>query len=112
MENVHIGEAIKSKMQEQKMLPEQLATAICCSRQNVYDIFKRSTIDIDRLISISRTLNYDFYTELYLSHSAPTLPKRLLLIEVDNDKQQALQADGSIKVIADVSEKLTGLSGL
>ena len=35
-----------------------------CQRGNIYDIFKRATIDIELLIRISRILNHDFFSDI------------------------------------------------
>ena len=63
--DVHIGTEIKRVLKERNMSVTEFAKRICCHRKNVYDIFNRKTLDIDRIISISELLNYDFIHELY-----------------------------------------------
>jgi transcriptional regulator with XRE-family HTH domain len=77
---LHIGEAIKQKVQEQKMCITEFAHRLGCERTNVYAIFKSKSIDIDRLQRISRILHYDFIQEYYLAH--PSNKKYLVLLEV------------------------------
>jgi len=63
--NVHIGSEIRRVLQERNMTVTEFAKRICCHRKNVYDIFNRKTLDIDRIITISEILSYDFIHELY-----------------------------------------------
>ena len=63
--DVHIGTEIRRVLQEKNMSVTEFAKRICCHRKNVYDIFTRKTLDIDRIITISEILGYDFIHELY-----------------------------------------------
>lgn len=63
--DVHLGAEIKRVMKEKNVSVADFAKAICCHRKNVYDIFSRKTLDIDRVIMISEILDYDFIGELY-----------------------------------------------
>ncbi|MBP3739595.1 MAG: helix-turn-helix transcriptional regulator [Bacteroidales bacterium] len=63
--NVHIGSEIARVVHEKGMSITEFASLICCHRKNVYDIFTRKSIDIDRLIRISEVLDYDFIREVY-----------------------------------------------
>jgi len=64
-EEIHIGNLIKSKLEEDGRSVQWLAKQINCKRANVYDIFKRATIDTDQLLCICLSLKYDLF--LYLS---------------------------------------------
>lgn len=61
---VHIGEAIKSELLRQERSISWLARKLYCDRSNVYDIFKRRSIDTDLLLRISLVLKRNFF-ELY-----------------------------------------------
>lgn len=63
--DVHIGSEIARVVREKGMSITEFAGRICCHRKNVYDIFTRKSIDIDRLIRISEVLDYDFIREVY-----------------------------------------------
>ena len=63
--DVHIGLEIKRVLRERNITVTEFAKRICCHRKNVYDIFGRKTLDIDRIIMISEVLSYDFIHELY-----------------------------------------------
>lgn len=62
--NIHIGKAIKAKMQDQGRSVKWIAEKLCYERTNVYSIFRRKSIDTDLLYRISVILEYDFF-ELY-----------------------------------------------
>ena len=63
--DVHIGKEIKRVLKASGMSVTEFAQRICCHRKNVYDIFGRKSLDIDRIIMISEILGYDFIHELY-----------------------------------------------
>lgn len=59
MEN--IGELIKQELNAQERTVTWFASKLHCGRQNVYDIFARTTIDTALLMRISQVLNKDFF---------------------------------------------------
>ena len=61
--DLHIGSFIKEIAERQKLGPTQLGKCIDSSKQNVYGIFKRKSIDTYLLSKISRCLDYDFFAE-------------------------------------------------
>ncbi|MDD2636753.1 MAG: helix-turn-helix transcriptional regulator [Bacteroidales bacterium] len=60
---VHIGAVIKQKVEEKGITMSDFADAICCSRTNVYNLFKSRSIDTEKLAKISSVLDYDFFSE-------------------------------------------------
>ena len=63
--DVHIGPEIERVVRERGITISCFAELIHCNRSNVYDLFKRKSIDIDTLIRISEVLDYDFIKEVY-----------------------------------------------
>jgi transcriptional regulator with XRE-family HTH domain len=59
--DIHIGEKIKARAGELRIGPTELARMINTSKQNVYGIFKRESIDTELLQKISRALKLDFF---------------------------------------------------
>lgn len=59
-----IGKLIESEVRKQQIPITEFAKLICCQRNNVYDIFKRSKIDIVQLKQISKVLKRNFFKEL------------------------------------------------
>lgn len=59
---IHIGEKIKERAKELRIGPTELAALINTSKQNVYGIFKRESIDTALLQKICKALKYDFFS--------------------------------------------------
>lgn len=64
MEKKSIGELIEYEVRKQQIPIVEFARKICCKRNNVYDIFKRSKIDIVQLKLISIVLHRNFFKEI------------------------------------------------
>jgi len=61
---IHYGEEVKMKLEESGMPVAEFARRVCCSRNNVYNIFKRKYIDTGLLEKISIVLDFDFIHDL------------------------------------------------
>jgi len=59
-----IGQLIKDKVESSKMEVTEFAKAINRERSNIYDIFKRDSIDTKLLKKIGQVLDYDFFQDL------------------------------------------------
>lgn len=59
--NKKIGEIIKERLEAENINVTKFATLIERERTNVYNIFKRESIDTDLLKKIGQVLNYDFF---------------------------------------------------
>lgn len=84
---IHIGLLIQEKMRERGLSVSDFAHALHYERTNIYKIFKRSTIDVELLLRISKVLSFDFLREVYLcDNSDPVVPKRYTItIEADRE---------------------------
>lgn len=58
---VHIGSLIKARAKELRIGPTELGMKIDTSKQNVYGIFKRKSVDTLLLTQISEALGFDFF---------------------------------------------------
>jgi hypothetical protein len=58
---IHIGQLIKKVVRESNIKDAAFAKGIGKSRQNVYDLYKRSDMEVKLLHTISQALNYDFF---------------------------------------------------
>jgi len=68
---IHIGELIKKELQHQERSVSWLAKQLYCDRTNVYDIFRRQSLDTELLLRISIILKYNFfqsYIQKYKEH--------------------------------------------
>ena len=59
---VHIGKKIEEEFYRQGRSVSWFAGKLCCDRTNVYNIFKRESIDTALLLKISQTLGHDFFS--------------------------------------------------
>jgi transcriptional regulator with XRE-family HTH domain len=58
---VHIGKKIKQQLTVKKMSVQAFALKINTTRNNVYNIFERQSIDTELLYKICIILNHDFF---------------------------------------------------
>lgn len=59
---IHIGKIIEEEFYRQGRSVSWFAEQLYCDRSNVYNIFKRESIDTSLLSKISQTLNHDFFS--------------------------------------------------
>lgn len=70
---VHIGKLIEKELHRQERSVTWFAKKLYCERTNVYNIFKRQSIDTELLLRISLILNcnfFDYYQEEIIKGSA------------------------------------------
>lgn len=91
-----IGDLINEEVRRKGMPVTKFAKEINCQRNNVYDIFNRSNMDIDLLKRISKVLDVNFFQ---------TIANDLNLVceEADNVNQQEQKA---VSQFLDVVPKL------
>lgn len=58
---IHIGKLIEEELRHQERTVSWFARKLFCDRTNVYDIFRRKSIDTELLMRISKILDYDFF---------------------------------------------------
>ena len=63
---VAIGKLIQKRLKERGMSNAEFARRINTHVRNVYDIFRRKSIDTDLLATISKALEYDFFGYYHL----------------------------------------------
>lgn len=59
---IHIGELIKEELQQQGRSVNWFAGKLYCDRTNVYNIFKRQSLDTELLLRISIVLRHNFFS--------------------------------------------------
>lgn len=60
---IHIGSMIRQRAKELRIGPTELGSKINTSKQNVYGIYKRRSIDTRLLMKISSALDFDFFKQ-------------------------------------------------
>ncbi len=66
---VNIGEKVKLRAKQLRIGPTELGKLIDTSKQNIYGIYKRKSIDAEILRKLSAALNYDFFEYYKLPES-------------------------------------------
>ena len=69
-ENIHIGHLIQAQLKADKRSVGWLSREIGCSRNHVYKVFKKSSLEADLIFRISKAMNFNFfqyYTAMFLS---------------------------------------------
>ena len=66
IKNIYIGKLIEEKVKERHLTYAEFARMIHCARTSLYHIFNSKNIDVERLLLISKVLDYDFISEVYL----------------------------------------------
>ena len=61
---MNVGKHIEKILRKKGMSAAWLAMQIPCERTNVYNIFKRKSLDVRLLMRISVILDYDFFKDL------------------------------------------------
>lgn len=79
---MHIGEKIKKVLESKGITVTEFAKRINKSRENIFSIFTRKTIDTGLLQSISRVLDYDFFVHLSTTHYKLSQEIQLLKEEI------------------------------
>ena len=59
--NIHIGQLIREQLKADKRSASWLAREIGCSRNHVYKIFNKPSLDADLILKISIAMNYNFF---------------------------------------------------
>lgn len=61
MKQTNIGEVIRQELLQRGLTATWLADSLCCTRTNIYKIFKRTSIDTELLLRISNALETDLF---------------------------------------------------
>lgn len=65
LKDIHIGSIIKRIIDDRKVSYSMVGQWLNVDRSSVYNLFAKKSIDIERLIILSRHLEYDFIKEVY-----------------------------------------------
>lgn len=82
----HIGELIRERAKTLRIGPTELGAKIETSKQNVYGIFKRRSIDTELLAKICKALEHDFFVDI---------SKSLQIIGLNSPPRTSAAADTS-----------------
>ncbi|ANI88603.1 hypothetical protein A9P82_04450 [Arachidicoccus ginsenosidimutans] len=71
--SIHIGRIIERETKRNGVRRKELYEKLNTSRQNLYAIFKRETIDTGILLKLSELLHYNFFKEFFTEDSLKSL---------------------------------------
>jgi transcriptional regulator with XRE-family HTH domain len=64
-----IGKEIKDVVKLRKLTADELASALNVSKPNIYDIYKRSSVDTGLLERLCKVLDYNFFSRYAIMYS-------------------------------------------
>ena len=67
--SVNIGEKIKQRAKELRIGPTELGVLLNTSKQNIYSIYKRKSLDAETILKLSVALKYDFFDYFKITQS-------------------------------------------
>ena len=59
--NIHIGHVIREQLKADKRSVGWLSREIGCSRNHLYKVFRKSSLDGELLLRISLVMNFNFF---------------------------------------------------
>lgn len=109
---VHIGAEIEKRFDESGMKVSVFAKKISTTPRNIYNLFKKESLPLDRLILIGEVLGYDFiklYTksEYTVNEIGPTVVNEGLPKKEDIQLSVMINLDGSPETLKQWIERLT-----
>lgn len=81
-----LGDLIHDEVRRQQIPIVKFADMICCGRNNVYKIFKKSDLYVDQLVLISKVLKRDFLKELSENSSLVDIESEEIRQQMENRK--------------------------
>ena len=60
-ENIHIGHLIREQLKIDQRSVSWLAREIHCTRNNVYKVFNKASLDSDLVLKISKAMQFNFF---------------------------------------------------
>ena len=112
--NINIGLAIEQRMNELGLNKSKLAKKIGISNQYINRLFAKESIDTDKLITISKALDFDFFS-LYQPIGSDTEESANSIIQSGNGSNASIGGDITIEnsgKIAILEERIQSLNKL
>lgn len=64
MKDMHFGKTLEKTLREQGRSVTWFADQLCCTRPNIYKLFRKESVDTNLVYRISKILQYDFFKKL------------------------------------------------
>ena len=96
---INIGEKIKQRAKELRIGPTEFANMISSTKQNIYSIYNRKSLDTQLLTKISQALDFDFFryytiTDLQFTNERPSVEG---IVKYKTSKVQNNNTDGKFQ---------------
>jgi hypothetical protein len=107
---IHIGDKIKARAKEQKIGTTELGKLINTTKQNVYGIYKRETIDVNLLYAISKALKFNFFQ----FYDTPELAKfdGKQVKEIEELRKEIQKQKSELRVLSEKNQLLQKINKL
>lgn len=109
--NKKIGQLIEERVKAQKMGVTEFANKISKERSNVYDIFKRDSIDTNLLKKIGQVLQHDFFQYFLEPETvqkikiSEDIKKSKILVELELNEDEIMKIGFEEKVLKILNKK-------
>lgn len=109
--NKKIGQIIEERVRASKMEITTFAKAINSERSNVYNIFKRDSIDTELLKKIGQVLDYDFFIHFLDNETiekikiSDSIKKSKILIEIEMSETEIMKIGFEEKILQILNKK-------
>ena len=74
--NIHIGHLIEAQLKRDERSASWLARQIPCTRNHVYKIFRKASLDCALLLRISKVMQFNFF-QYYTQMVSETVAQRI-----------------------------------
>ncbi len=74
--NIHIGRLIEAQLKRDERSVSWLARQIPCTRNHVYKIFRKASLDCALLLRISKVMQFNFF-QYYTQQVSETVSERI-----------------------------------
>ena len=106
---IHIGQIIKKRSKEKRISATELAGIINTSKQNVYGIFKRNSVDTEQLLKLSNALDHNlfqYYIDEFEKKTAKGKIRKSEDTMLENCKKELKSAKKEIEYLEEINQLL------
>lgn len=108
--NVNIGKEVQKRAKQLGIGPTELGSLINTSRQNIVGIYKRTSIDSQRLWELSVALSFNFFS-LYDMKAIGHEPEATALKELEKLRKEHQQLQREFALLKENNELLKQVKG-
>jgi len=103
----HIGKLIQAQVKLQKFTNAEFARRLYCDRAAINYLYKQQSIDLLRLLHISKILNYDFISECICPQCAAYRAKKTVTKKISMTAEEIKQLCDDMSISVDINMNIT-----